>query len=150
MPSIKMPSCFICAIKLHEINQLYRHLRFIHKLDDHRSAFKCVEVGCYQRCSNWSSYRRHLNKFHYVSADNTLNTSIKNEYIYERTISSFNVLLNVKEFNNFECRNDNFSLCIDDSIQEFSFNNKSIPNKNFLEDQIKNCASMLIAKLYRT
>lgn len=127
------------------INQLHRHLRLIHKLDDHRSTFKCVEVGCYQRCSNWSSYRRHLNKFHYVFIDNTINTSVENENVYER---SSNVLFSVNEFNNFKCKNDNFFLCIDDSTQEISSNNKSILNKNFLEDQIKNCASMLIAKLY--
>lgn len=141
-----MPFCFICTSELHGINQLHRHLRLIHKLNDNCSVFKCAEVGCYQRCSNWTSYRRHLNKFHYVPINNT-SDSVNDENISEKEFNSSNILPS-DELKNDEYRNNNFSSCTDDSTQETDSHDECPVNETFLKDQIRNCTSMLIAKLY--
>lgn len=142
--------CSMCVLQFNSISHLRRHLRFIHKLDDNR-AFKCAEVGCYQQCSNWDSFRRHLNKFHIGTVDNTSYSVSTIPEILVPSISS-NQNLHSDASHSNDPRdvdvNDNFSSSTHGSNPEVSSLDTFSVSEASLDDQIKTYASSFICRMY--
>ncbi|KYN30159.1 hypothetical protein ALC57_00385 [Trachymyrmex cornetzi] len=146
-----MPSCFICGIELYTINQLHRHFKLIHKLDDNHNVFKCAEVACYQQCSNWTVFRRYLNKFHIFATQNSsvplevISSSFplsNDESVHKIPFNYSNVPFYDNSYVSNEFNKDeNFSLSTHD------FHSKFPINQFFFKDVIRTHVSTLIGKL---
>lgn len=61
--------CSECRLELLTVNDLCNHLRIIHRFNV-LSVYKCMQNGCDREYGNLKSFRKHLNRKHFIQIQN--------------------------------------------------------------------------------
>ena len=75
-----MPLCPQCSSSLPSVSALWLHLSLSHKADRF-SNFRCREGDCLKLFSNWSTFKKHIIKYHPADLENDALNIVNSEEI---------------------------------------------------------------------